>query len=114
MNFAHADHRFEQESQEPPSAAKKVIDVKTGPFAVFSEKKTASVMQKFIVPWNIAIHGLSYAKKLTEKDIKAQLIAIIDAENLMPGFPNCAEQASKYSVAFGDFARRVKAAAGMY
>ena len=71
-------------------------------------------MQKFIVPWNIAIHGLSYAKKLTEKDIKAQLIAIIDSENLMPRYASCAEQASKYSVAFGDFAKRVKAAASMY
>ena len=74
---------------------KKEIDVKTGPFAAFGEKWTASLMQKFIVPWNIAIHRLSYSKKLTDKDIKAQ-------------------QASKYSIAFGDFAKRVKAAAGMY
>ena len=66
------------------------------------------MMQRFIIPWNIAIHGLSYSLKLTEKDIKAQLIAIIDLENLMPGYASCAEQASKYSVAFGDFAKRVK------
>jgi hypothetical protein len=91
-----------------------VIDVKAGPFEAFDKKQVASLMQKFIVPWNIAIHGLSYAKKLTEKDIKAQLIAIIDSENLMPGYASCAEQASKYSVAFGDLAKRVKAAAGMY
>ena len=71
-------------------------------------------MQKFIVQWNFAIHWLSYAKKLTEKDIKAQLIAIIDSENLMPGYASCVEQASKYSVALGDFAKRVKAAAGLY
>ncbi len=71
-------------------------------------------MQKYIVPWNIALHGLSYAKKMTDKDIKAQLIAIIDSENLMPGFPDCATQAKRHSVAFGDFARKVKAAAGMY
>ena len=91
-----------------------MIDVKAGPFAAFGEKRAASLMQKFIVPWNIAIHGLSYAKKLTEKDIKAQLIAIIDSENLMPGYATCAEQASKYSVAFGDLAKRVKADAGIY
>ena len=91
-----------------------MIDVKAGPFEAFDKKQVASLMQKFIVQWNIAIHGLSYAKKLTEKDIKAQLIAIIDSENLMPGYASCAEQASKYSVAFGDLARRVKAAAGMY
>ena len=117
MDYTHADHSFEQEPpQAPPSGgpAKKVIDVKAGPFAAFAEKRTASLMQKFIVPWNIAIHGLSYAKKITEKDIKAQLIAIIDSENLMPGYASCAVEASKYSVAFGDFAKRVKAAAGMY
>jgi hypothetical protein len=28
-------------------------------------------MQKYIVPWKIALHGLSYAKKMTDKDIKA-------------------------------------------
>ena len=99
MDFAHADHRFEQETHELQKAAMKVIDVKTGPLATFSEKITASLLQKFIVPWNIAIHGLSYAKKLTEKDIRAQLIAIIDSENLMPGYANCAEQESKHSVA---------------
>ena len=52
---------------------------------------------------------------MTDKEIKAQLIAIIDSENLMPGFSgDCATQAKRQSVAFGDFARRVKAAAGMY
>ena len=90
------------------------IDVNEGPFAAFSQKKMASAIQRFIVPWNIAIHGLSYSKMLTEKDIKAQLIAIIDSENLMPRYASCAEQASKYSVAFGDLAKRVKNAAGKY
>ncbi len=71
-------------------------------------------MQKYIVPWNIALHCLSYAKKMTNKDIKAQLIAIINSKNLMPGFPDCATQAKRHSVAFGDFARRVKAPTGMY
>jgi hypothetical protein len=111
LDFAHADLRFGQELQ---SAAKTELDVDAGPFAAFQEKKTASAIQKFIVPWNIALHCLSYAKKMSDKDIKAQLIAIIDSENLMPGFPDCVAHARKHSVAFGDFARRVKAAAGMY
>jgi hypothetical protein len=86
------------------------------PLLSFLEKKEASAMQKFIVPWNIMItlHCLSYVKKMTNKEIKAQLIAIIDYENLMPGFSDCAEQARKHSVTLGDFARRVKATAGMY
>ncbi len=80
----------------------------------FLEKKAASAMQNFIVTWNIALHCLSYAKKMTDKEIKAQLIAIINSENLMPRFPDCTVQARKHSVAFDDFARRVEAAAGMY
>ncbi len=56
----------------------------------------ASVIQRFIVPWNIAIHGLSYSKMLTEKDIKAQLIAIIDSENLLPGYASCTELTRKW------------------
>ena len=69
-----------QEPTEPPSGAKgkEEIEVNAGPFVAFNQKKTATVMQRFIVPWNIAIHGLSYAKKLTEMEIKAQLIAIVD------------------------------------
>jgi hypothetical protein len=42
------------------------------------------------------------------------LIEIIDAEQLMPGHPDCTAEAKKNSVAFKDFALRVKAAAGMY
>ena len=52
MNFAHADHRFEQEPTEPPlgGKAKKVIDVNAGPFAALSEKRAASLMQKIHRP----------------------------------------------------------------
>lgn len=110
-SIANADLHF---GQQPPKEVKREIDVNAGPFAAFLDKKAASAMQKFIVPWNIALHGLSFAKKLTDKEIKSQLIAIIDSENLLPGFDNCAEIAAKHSVAFGDLAKRVKAAAGMY
>ena len=110
-SIANADLHF---GQQPPKEVKREIDVNAGPFAAFLDKKAASAMQKFIVPWNIALHGLSFAKKMTNKEIKSQLIAIIDSENLMPGFPDCAETAAKHSVAFGDLVKRVKAAAGMY
>ncbi len=105
-----------QAPTEPPSGAKGMedIEVNEGPFAAFSQKKMASAIQRFIVPWNIAIHGLSYSRMLTEKDIKAQLIAIIDSENLLPGYASCSELARRYSVGFGDLATRVKNAAGMY
>jgi hypothetical protein len=43
--------------QEQQAAEKKEPDVNAGPFTAFLEKKAASAMQKFIVPWNIALHG---------------------------------------------------------
>jgi hypothetical protein len=70
-------------------------------------------MQIFIVPWSIAILALSFAKSMKLDNIKGMLIAIIDEQHLMPGYSNCAAEAKKHSVVFGDFAKRVKNAAGM-
>ena len=98
-----ADVRFVQQE----------LDVHAGPFAPFAQKIVASAMQKYIVPWSIALEGLSYAKPLSLDVVKAMLIAIIDAKHLMPGHPYYAAEARTYSVAFTDFARREKNAAGM-
>ena len=106
------DTRFVQE--EDSGSSKKKVEVQTGPFATFSVKKIASRMQQYIVPWSIAVHGLSYAKNMSIDTVKEMLIAIIDAEQQMPGYPDCAAEAKKYSVSFSDFAKRVKNAAGMY
>ena len=79
------DVRFVQEA----------VDVNAGPFQQFGQKRVATAMQKYIVPWSIALEGLSYAKRLKIDVVKAMLIAIIDAENLMPGHPDCAAEARK-------------------
>jgi hypothetical protein len=42
------------------------------------------------------------------------MIAIIDAEELLPGHPDCAKEAKAYPVAFADLLTRIKNAAGMY
>ncbi len=59
------------------------------------------------------MHGLSFAKNMKVDSVKEKLIAIIDAEQLMPSYPNCAAEARNYSVAIGDLAKKVKNAAGM-
>jgi hypothetical protein len=41
------------------------------------------------------------------------LIAIINEQQLMPGYINCAAEAKKHSVTFSDCAKRIKNAAGM-
>ena len=102
-----------QEPSPEPSPRKKSVVVNAGPFASFAERRIASAMQKYIVPWAIAIHGLSFAKRMTIDSVKEMLIAIIDEKELMPGHPNCAKEVAKYPLAFGDFARKVKAAAGI-
>jgi hypothetical protein len=71
-------------------------------------------MQKYIVPWCIARYGLSFPKELSLESVQEMLTAIIDAEQLMPCYPDCVAEAKKYSVAFKDFLIRVKAAAGLY
>jgi hypothetical protein len=103
--------------QEPAPVGRKKpgpVEVQAGPFANFLDKSVASFMQKYIVPLCIARYGLSFPKELSLESVQEMLIVIIDAEQLMPGYPDCAAEAKKYSVAFKDFALRVKAAAGMY
>jgi hypothetical protein len=63
------------------------------------EKSVATAMQKFIVPWSIAIHCFSFTVNMKLDNIKEiMLIAIIDEQHLMPGFPNGAAEAKKQLV----------------
>jgi hypothetical protein len=72
--------------QVPPAAqspGKKSVDVNSSSFATFSEKKVATSMKKFIVPWSIAIHGLSFTKPMKLENIKEMLIAIINEQQII-------------------------------
>jgi hypothetical protein len=63
-----------------------------------------------IVPWSIAIYGLSYHKSLKLDVIKQQIMAIVPLLGLLT---NCKAAAEEYPVGFIDTAKRVKAAAGI-
>ena len=67
---------------------------------LFAEKKVATLMQKFIVPWSIAIHCLSFAKAMKIEQIKEILIAVIDELQLIPGHPDTVAVAKRHSVTF--------------
>ena len=58
--------------------------------------------------------GFSYPKLQTIETYREMLIAVIDAEQLLPGHPDCAKEARVYPVAFNDLLKRVRNAAGMY
>ncbi len=93
---------------------KPIVEVKMGPFASFNEQSVASAIQKSIVPWSIAMFGFGYPKLQTIETYREMMIAIIDADQLLPGHPDCAKEARAYPVAFNDLLRKVKHAAGMY
>ncbi len=67
-----------------------------------------------MVPWSIAMLGYSFPKLQTIETYREMMIAAIDAEELLPGHPDCAKEANAYPVAFADLLTRIKHAAGMY
>ena len=99
---------------QPATAIKKQIEVQAGPFSAFNDRKIAIAIQKFMVPWSIAMHGYSFPKLQTIETYREMMIAIIIAEELLPGHPDCAKEAKAYPVAFADLLTRIKNAAGMY
>jgi hypothetical protein len=50
------DLRFLQDAPE----IKKQVEVQLGPFACFALRKFSTAIQKYIVPWSIAMFGLSF------------------------------------------------------
>ncbi len=58
--------------------------------------------------------GFGYPKLQTIETYREMMIAIIDAEQLLPGHPDCEKAARAYPVAFNDLLKKVKNAAGMY
>jgi hypothetical protein len=58
--------------------------------------------------------GFGYPKLQTIEAYREMMIAIINAEQLLPCHPNCAKEARAYPVAFNDLLKKVKHAAGMY
>ena len=93
---------------------KKKVEVNTGPFAAFTDRKIAIAIQKYMVPWSIAMFGYSFPKMQTLETYREMMIAVIDTEELLPGHPDCAKEAKAYPVAFADLMKKIKHAAGMY
>ena len=100
--------RFEQ--KRAPSVT---VEIEKGPFAIFDLRPNATNLQRFIVPWLIASHGLSYPKTIDHVLLKQMLIAIIDQNKLLGPYDSCAEQSKIYAVAFQDLVKKVKNAAGL-
>jgi hypothetical protein len=67
---------------------KKQVEVKLGPFASFALRKVATAIEKYNVPWSIAMFGSSFPKMQTIETYREMLVAIINAKQLMPCHPD--------------------------
>ncbi len=84
-----------------------------GPWAWLSDKSNASRMQKHIVPWLIAMYGLSYAKTASNAVVRQMVIALFDEHEYLQCSMTAQEAAAKYNCALNDAIIHVKHAAGM-
>jgi hypothetical protein len=85
-----------------------------GPWKVLTVKRSATLVQRTIVPWAIALYGVSFKKSLSLDIAKEMLISFCDSKGILASGMTAAETAKKYPVGFTDISNRVQAAAGMY
>ena len=70
-------------------------------------------MQKHIVPWLIAIYGLSYTKSTANHVVRQMIIALCDEHGYLQSRLSAQEAADQYCLALNDATDKVKHAAGM-
>jgi hypothetical protein len=70
-------------------------------------------MQKHIVPWLIALHGLNYTKTTTSQLVRQMIIALCTEHDYLECSMSVEEAATRYKIALNEAAEKVKHAAGM-
>ena len=82
-----------------------------GLFDYFENRTHATEVQRILVPWLLALYGLSF--KSTPLNVVHDMIkAIIDANGwFCPGVT--AEEAKRFPLAFTNFAKKAKCTAGI-
>ena len=65
------------------------------------------------MPWLIGLYGLSY-KSTPMLVVQEMLTAIIDAKGWFGPGVSCAEERKQYPLAFADFVKKAKVAAGIF
>lgn len=85
-----------------------------GPWKILTKKRNATLIQRTIVPWSIAIYGVSFHKSLRIELVREMLIAFCDSNGILASGMTAAETAKRYPVGFADIVTRVQQAAGMY
>ena len=81
-----------------------------GPWMIFIDKANTIVVQRYIVPWMIALYGMSYQKNMKQELMKEMVIALGGTFEFAPF--DLEEAAEEYPVGFAEVIKRIKAAAG--
>ena len=94
------------------------VDATQGPWQWFVDKGNKSIVQRRILPWIIALHGIEVTKK--EKRtvllplISQMIIAVCDQLGCLLGTPSAKVAAEQYPIAFADVCVNALQAASKY
>ena len=81
-----------------------------GPWMLFLDKANAIIVQRYVVPWMIALNGMSYQKNMKQEMVKEMVIALSSTFDFAPF--DLDEAAEEYPVGFAEVTKRIKTAAG--
>ena len=85
-----------------------------GPWKWYQNKGNSTTMQRYLVPWLIALHGLGFSKQKTTTQIAEMIVALCDEHKFLQSETSMsAEKAAVlFSVGFQDVCRKALFAAG--
>jgi hypothetical protein len=87
-------------------------DFEMGLFDYFENRTHATEVQRILVPWLLALYGLSF-KAAPLNVVHDMIKAIIDANGWFGPGVTAAEEAERFPLAFTNFAKKAKCAAGI-
>ena len=91
------------------------VDSGAGPWAWYLKHRGhSSTMQKYLVPWLIALHGIGYSKIRKDKSqVSEMVVALCSEHKLLQGSSTLspARAAELYPIAFADVCERARQAA---
>ena len=92
-----------------------VVDSGVGPWEWYLKHKGhSSTLQRYLVPWLIALHGIGFSKiKKAQTQIAEMVVALCTEHNLLRGATTLspAQAAEMFPVAFGDVCNKSREAA---
>jgi len=81
-----------------------------GPWEVFVDKANAIHVQRYVVPWFIALYGMRYPKRMKTEIVKEMVLALCPMLDFVTF--DAAGATEEFPVGFAEVAKRIKIAAG--